>query len=68
MYHPSLTMQRMIMVYLGISNSLLNPLVYAWQKKDFRDGLRRLLGLDQRQASVQPERSTRRSSWTDRPS
>ena len=68
MYHPSLTMQRMILVYLGISNSLLNPLVYAWQKKDFRDGLKRLLGLRQRQASVQPERNTRRTSWTERPS
>ncbi|XP_070194111.1 adenosine receptor A3-like [Littorina saxatilis] len=65
MYHPTLTMVRMVMVYLGISNSLLNPLLYAWQKKDFRDGLRRLLGLHNRQARVHTELSTRRTSVAD---
>ncbi|XP_046334092.1 mu-type opioid receptor-like [Haliotis cracherodii] len=42
-YHPVLTYVRMTSVYLGISNSLLNPIVYAWQKRDFRDGCKRLL-------------------------
>ncbi|KAK7477338.1 hypothetical protein BaRGS_00031403 [Batillaria attramentaria] len=65
-YHPTLTMVRMVTVYLGISNSLLNPIIYAWQKREFREGLKRLLGRHTTTGRVHPEGSTRRTSLTDR--
>jgi hypothetical protein len=32
------------LVFLGIFNSVMNPFIYAYQRKDFRKGCKKLFG------------------------
>lgn len=55
LYSPSVMVLniRMASVFLGLLNGAVNPAIYAWQRKDFRQGLRKLFNCN---TCCQPDR------------
>ena len=50
-------------VFLGMANSVMNPFIYAWQRRDFKMACKRLLACKGPAPTSQRSNDTRRAAF-----